>query len=95
MYSEIIEFAIIKDKKIYVKFADGKSGLFDMAGYIKSDFFKQLEKETYFRRAFLEFGVITWPNGQDISPSTIELELVPFDLPQNIQLTSEKSTLVS
>ena len=94
MYSEIIQFAIIEDKKIYVKFDNGKAGLFDMSDYIRFEFFKELEKETYFHQAFLEFGVITWPNGQDISPSTVELELVPFDLPQNVPLISEKSALV-
>ena len=94
MYSEIIAFKIIEDKKFFVKFDNGKSGLFDMEKYINSDFFNELNDETYFHQAYLEFGVITWPKGQDISPSTIEMEVVPFDLPKNIQLKYEKPTLV-
>jgi len=93
MYSEIIAFAFIEDKKIYVQFDNGNSGLFDMANYINSDFFNQLNNSSYFEQASLQFGVITWPKGQDISPTTIEREMTPFDVP-NLQLIRENRELV-
>jgi hypothetical protein len=91
MYSEIKSFAFVEDKKIYVEFENGKKGLFDMEKYVVSDFFSALDSEAYFRRAFLEYGVITWPDGQDISPETVALELVPFDLPDGVQLIQENA----
>jgi len=89
MYAEIKSFAFLGDKKMYVVFEDGKKGRFDMSKYVVSDYFSALQNETYFRRAFLEYGVITWPNGQDISPDTVAVELVPCDLPEGAQLIHE------
>jgi hypothetical protein len=86
MYPEIRFFALLEDKKIYVEFASGESGTFDMSPYIKSTFFSALNNERYFRCAHLEFGVITWPNSQDISPATMRLEMVPCTRPQGIEL---------
>jgi Protein of unknown function (DUF2442) len=86
MYPEIRAFALLTDNKIYVEFVSGESGMFDMAPYMKSSFFSALHNEVYFHQAHLEFGVITWPNGQDISPATIRLEMVPCKLPSGVEL---------
>lgn len=86
MYPEIQSFALLAEKKIYIEFSSGDSGTFDMSPYMKSSFFSALHNEEYFRRAHLEFGVITWPNGQDISPATMRLEMVPCKRPKGIEL---------
>ena len=86
MYPEIRAFAPLAENKIYVEFASGESGMFEMSPYMKSSFFSALHNGDYFRRAHLEFGVITWPNGQDISPATIRLEMIPCKRPQGIEL---------
>ena len=91
MYSEITSFAFIEDKKMYVEFENGKKGIFDMSKYCVSDFFSALDNEVYFKRAHLEYGVITWPEGQDISPETVEMELIPFNLPEGTQLIREST----
>ncbi|MGM0444291.1 MAG: DUF2442 domain-containing protein [Fibrobacterota bacterium] len=93
MYNEIKAFAFIQDKKMYVEFENGKTGLFDMAKFIVSDFFSDLKNEDYFKQAHLEFGVLTWPQGQDISPSTVEAELEPFELSSTIPLIRDDSAL--
>lgn len=94
MYNEIKAFAFVSEKKIYVEFEDGKSGIFDMSKFIVSNFFSALNNEDYFKQAYLEFGVITWPQGQDISPSTIEVELTQFELSEDIPIICENTTLV-
>jgi hypothetical protein len=91
MYPEIKSFAFIEDKKVYVEFEDGRNGLFDISKYIVSDFFSALNNEDYFKRAFLQYGVLTWPQGQDVSPETIAEELVPFDAPEGIHLIGENA----
>lgn len=86
MYPEIQSFALLEKNKMYVEFASGETGLFDMSPYMKSPFFSALHHEAYFRRAHLEFGVITWSDGQDISPATIRLEMTPCERPVGIDL---------
>ena len=92
MYPEIQSFAPLAANKIYFEFESGETGIFDMSPYLKSSFFSQLHDEQYFRRARLEFGVITWPNGQDISPATIRLEMTPCERPEGIELKTANIT---
>ena len=42
---------------------------------IRSDFFKRLEDDTYFKQVRLFFTGIGWPEGQDLGPDTIEADL--------------------
>jgi hypothetical protein len=39
----------LEEKKVAVVFSDGLSGVFDVAPYIRSDFFKRLEDDAYFK----------------------------------------------
>jgi len=86
MYPEIRSFALLTGSKIYIEFSSGESGAFDVSSYMESSFFSALKNENYFSRAYLEFGVLTWPNGQDISPATMRLEMVPCGRPEGIEL---------
>lgn len=95
MYPEIWSFALLEDNKIYVEFSSGESGIFDMSPYLKSSFFLELHNKEYFRRAHLEFGVITWPNGQDISPATIRLEIAICERPHGIKLKTASTHAVA
>jgi hypothetical protein len=72
---KIIHVAAVKDKKLSITYADGVSGIFDVKPYIKSDFFKQLDDDEYFKQVGLFFGGISWPEGQDLGPDTIAAEL--------------------
>jgi hypothetical protein len=72
---KIISVKPLEGKKVSVVFSDGISGVFDVLPYIRSDFFKQLEDDGYFRQVRLFFTGIGWPNGQDLGPDTIEADL--------------------
>lgn len=72
---KVISVSPLEDKKVAVVFADGKSGIFDVAPYIKSDFFERLNDDNYFRQVRLFFTGIGWPEGQDLGPDTIAAEL--------------------
>ncbi len=65
----------IEGKKVEIVFSDGVCGVFDVTPYIRGDFFKRLEDETYFRQVGLFFNGIGWPEGQDLGPDTIEAAL--------------------
>lgn len=72
---KVISVKPLEGKKINVIFSDGMSGIFDVAPYMKSDFFKRLEDEAYFKQVRLFFTGIGWPEGQDLGPDTIATEL--------------------
>lgn len=72
---KIIRVKPLERKKIEVEFADGITGIFDVSPYIRSDFFKRLEDEAYFRQVRLFFSGVGWPEGQDLGPDTIAAEL--------------------
>jgi hypothetical protein len=73
--NKVISVSPLKEKKVAVVFADGKSGVFDVAPYIRSDFFKHLNDDGYFKQVRLFFTGIGWPEGQDLGPDTIAAEL--------------------
>ena len=68
----------LEGKKLAVVFSDGVSGVFDVSPYIRSDFFKRLEDDDYFKQVRLFFTGIGWPEGQDVGPDTIEADLQSF-----------------
>ncbi|MBI5633361.1 MAG: DUF2442 domain-containing protein [Nitrospirae bacterium] len=72
---KVISVKPIEGKKVEIVFSDGVSGVFDVTPYIRSDFFRRLEDEQYFRQVSLFFSGIGWPEGQDLGPDTIEAEL--------------------
>lgn len=73
--NKIISVCPMEDKKVAVIFSDCKSGIFDVAPYIKSDFFDHLNDDSYFRQVRRFFTGIGWPEGQDLGPDTIAAEL--------------------
>ena len=75
MMKKVIRATPLEDKKIHIVFSDGQSGVFDMTPYIRSDFFKRLENEEYFKKVRIFFSGIGWPEGQDIGPDTIAEDL--------------------
>jgi hypothetical protein len=61
--------------RLFIEMADGRTGIFDTRPYLVSDYFRELEDETYFRQVRLFFRGVGWPNGQDFGPDTIATEL--------------------
>ena len=75
---KVISVTPLEDKKLSVEFSDGVSGIFNVRPYIKSDFFKRLEDDDYFRQVRLFFTGIGWPEGQGLGLNTIAADLQPF-----------------
>jgi hypothetical protein len=63
--------------RLRVRFNDGSEGVHDLAALVKEPgaALIPLRDEAYFRRVFLEFGALTWPNGFDIAPEWLRREM--------------------
>jgi hypothetical protein len=71
----ITHFKILPNYKIEVSFADGTSGLADLAPRLSQgplgDGFDTLCDEKMLSQAFLEHGALAWPGGIDLAPNAM------------------------
>jgi Protein of unknown function (DUF2442) len=71
----INRFKVLPNYKIEVSFADGTSGIADLAPRLSQgplgDGFDPLCDELVFAHAYLEHGALTWPGGIDLAPDAM------------------------
>lgn len=66
-----------EDYQLEIEFSTGEVRLFDVRPYLDKDVFSQLQDRELFRRAFVAFDTVCWPNELDIAPETLYLQSVP------------------
>jgi Protein of unknown function (DUF2442) len=71
----IVNFRVLPNFKIEVSFADGTSGLADLAPRLSQgplgDGLDPLCNELFFSKVYLEYGALTWPGGIDLAPDAM------------------------
>jgi hypothetical protein len=75
MIPDVIDLEILSDYKIKVTLSNGRKGIFDVRPYLEKGIFKELKDYSYFKKAKIKYGTITWPHEQDFSPETIEIKM--------------------
>ncbi len=77
MYFNIIKAEYINDYKINLFFEDGKNGIIDLKEYVsKGDIFSKFTDMDYFKKFYIENGILTWGQGEvDIAPETLYLKV--------------------
>jgi len=71
----IIRFKALSNYRVEVGFADGTSGIADLAPRLSQgplgDGFDPLCDEKIFSKVYLEHGALTWPGGIDLAPDAM------------------------
>jgi len=64
--------------RLAVTFVDGSKGVVDLSLLVEREdagLFTALREPSFFARAYLELGVVTWPNGADLDPAWMHEEI--------------------
>lgn len=63
--------------RLRVRFSNGASGIRDFADIVTEGgvMLEPLRDAAYFKRVFLEYGVLTWPNGYDVDAIALHDEM--------------------
>lgn len=63
--------------RLWLRFTDGSEGVRDFADLIGlgGPMVEPLQSEAYFARVFVEMGAPTWPNGFDVDPINLYMQM--------------------
>jgi len=77
MLIKVRKARVLGDHRLAVEFSDDTIGERDFS-FIKSEsgpMLEPLKEPAYFKRVFVEDGVLTWPNGYDWDPIALHDEM--------------------
>jgi Protein of unknown function (DUF2442) len=74
---DVVRAAAERDHRLRLRFSDGSEGVYDLSGYVAEggEMVEPLKSPEYFARVFVEMGAPTWPNGFDLDPINLYMEL--------------------
>lgn len=62
--------------RLWIEFDDGIAGEIDLSRRLEGPVFEPLKDPTLFQQVAIdEFGAIFWPNGADLAPDAVYLQL--------------------
>src|SRR3954470_2058540 len=74
---DVLRLRPLDGHRLWLRFTDGSEGIRDLSGVIAlgGPMVEPLKAPEYFARVFVEMGVPTWPNGFDLDPINLYVEL--------------------
>ena len=74
---DVLRLRPLEGHRLWVRFTDGSEGVRDLSDVIAEGgpMVQPLKAQDYFNRVFVELGAPTWPNGFDLDPINLYMEL--------------------
>lgn len=74
---DVLRLRPLDGQRLWLRFTDGCEGVRDLSDIIArgGSMVEPLKAPDYFARAFVEMGAPTWPNGFDLDPINLYMEL--------------------
>ena len=74
---EVLKLRAQGGHKLWLRFTDGSEGVRDLSDLLSMSgpALDPLKSPDYFARVFIESGVPTWPNGFDLDPIKLYMDL--------------------
>jgi hypothetical protein len=74
---DVLKMKPLGGRKLSLRFTDGCEGVWDLSDFIEEGgpMVEPLRDAGYFARAFVEMGAPTWPNGLDLDPINLYMEM--------------------
>jgi hypothetical protein len=74
MLPKVVDLQFLPKHRLSVTFSDGVRGTVLWAESAFTGVFEALRDPAFFRRASIDHGVVTWPNGADLAPDAMHAE---------------------
>jgi hypothetical protein len=74
---DVLRLRALEGHRLWVRFTDGSEGVRDLSDVLSrgGPMVEPLKSPDYFARAFVEMGAPTWPNGFDLDPINLYIEM--------------------
>ncbi len=74
---DVLRLRPLKERRLWLRFTDGSEGVCDLSGVVEAGgpMVEPLREVDYFARVFVEMGAPTWPNGFDLDPINLYMEM--------------------
>ena len=74
---DVLRLKALDGHRLWLRFTDGSEGVRDFADILAEGgpMVEPLRSPDYFARAFVEMGAPTWPNGFDLDPINLYMQL--------------------
>jgi hypothetical protein len=75
--NKVVDVSVVRPFGLRVRFDDGASGVHDCAALLKAtgSMIAPLRDPEFFARVTLDYGAPTWPNGYDMCPDWLRMEM--------------------
>lgn len=74
---DVLRLRPLEGYRLWLRFTDGSEGVRDLSALVGrgGPMLEPLKEPAYFARAFVEMGAPTWPNGFDLDPINLYMEM--------------------
>ena len=74
---DVLRLRALPNYQLWLRFTDGSEGVRDLSDVIAlgGSMIEPLKSSDYFARVFVEMGAPTWPNGFDLDPINLYMQM--------------------